>query len=107
MTTKAPETDLPDRLRVYLQGVAATGGPVTYAEAARALGLEDKVGRLAKGGEADIVVLDAKATAAMAHRYARVETLEEELFLLMTLGDDRAVRATYIAGDPVHSRQDG
>ncbi|HIC81562.1 MAG TPA: guanine deaminase [Kiloniellaceae bacterium] len=74
---------------------------------ARALGLEDKIGRLVKGGEADIVVLDAKATPAMAHRYARVGTLEEELFLLMTLGDDRAVRATYIAGDPVHGRDAG
>ena len=49
MTTKAPETDLPDRLRVYLQDVAATGGPVTYAEAARTLGLEgpQKIHRVA------------------------------------------------------------
>jgi len=27
--------------------------------------------------------------------------LEEELFVLMTMGDDRAVRQTYIAGQPV------
>jgi guanine deaminase len=35
----------------------------------------------------------------MAHRALTLETLEEELFLLMTLGDDRAVTATYIAGE--------
>jgi len=68
---------------------------------ARALGLEGRIGTLAAGSEADIVVLDPRATPAMAHRAERVETLEEELFLLMTLGDDRAVKATYIAGQPV------
>ncbi|MGF1593037.1 MAG: guanine deaminase [Kiloniellaceae bacterium] len=66
---------------------------------ARALGLGDRIGALAPGLEADIVVLDPRATPAMAHRAERVETLEEELFLLMTLGDDRAVAATYIAGE--------
>ncbi|WP_340115307.1 guanine deaminase [Pelagibius sp. 7325] len=68
---------------------------------ARALGLDDRIGSLEPGREADIVVLDARATPAMAHRAARIETLAEELFLLMTLGDDRAVRATYIAGEKV------
>jgi len=73
---------------------------------ARALGLDDRIGSLAAGMEADIVVLDARATPAMAHRAERVETLEEELFLLMTLGDDRAVRATYIAGEKRWSAPD-
>jgi guanine deaminase len=71
---------------------------------ARALGLDDRIGRLAPGLEADIVVLDARATPAMAHRAERVATLEEELFLLMTLGDDRAVSATYIAGEKAGAR---
>lgn len=69
---------------------------------ARALHLDDRLGALAAGREADIVVLDSRATAAMAHRAERVETLEEELFLLMTLGDDRAVTATYVSGERVH-----
>jgi len=30
--------------------------------------------------------------------------LEEALFIQMTLGDDRAVRATYVAGALAHSR---
>jgi len=71
---------------------------------ARALGLDDRIGTLAPGREADIVVLDARATPAMAHRALTLETLEEELFLLMTLGDDRAVTATYIAGERVTPR---
>ncbi len=71
---------------------------------ARALQLDDRIGTLEAGREADIVVLDARATPAMAHRAERVETLEEELFLLMTLGDDRAVRATYIAGQKAYDR---
>lgn len=68
---------------------------------ARALGLEDRIGTLAPGSDADLTVLDAGATEAMAHRMETAETLEEELFVLMTLGDDRSVRETYLAGEPV------
>ena len=69
---------------------------------ARALSLEGRIGQLAPGVEADLVVLDARATPAMAHRMDSVEgDLAEELFVLMTLGDDRAVRATYVAGERV------
>ena len=52
------------------------------------------------GAYADLVVLDARATPAMAHRMETIRDLEEELFVLMTMGDDRAVRQTYIAGEP-------
>jgi guanine deaminase len=66
---------------------------------AAALGLEDEIGTLASGRAADLVVLDARATPAMAHRMEAVHgDLADELFVLMTLGDDRAVRATYVAG---------
>lgn len=65
---------------------------------ARALSLEDKIGTLEVGSEADLVVLDARATSAMALRMETVTTLSEELFLLQTMGDDRAVRQTYVAG---------
>ncbi len=66
---------------------------------AEALGLVDRIGTLEPGTEADIVVLDPDATPAMAHRRAAVRGgLAEELFALMTLGDDRAIAATYVAG---------
>ncbi|MEZ5714809.1 MAG: guanine deaminase [Paracoccaceae bacterium] len=66
-----------------------------------ALGLEDRIGTLDEGTEADIVVLDAGATAEMRLRGETVETLAEELFLLMILGDDRAIVQTYVAGEPM------
>jgi guanine deaminase len=67
---------------------------------ARALGLETAIGSFRIGNEADIVVLDPCATPAMAHRMATVGAdLEAALFVLMTLGDERAVRATYVLGE--------
>lgn len=68
---------------------------------ARALSMEDKIGTLEEGTEADIVVLDSSATSAMRLRMAAGATLEQELFLLQTLGDDRAVVETYVAGKPL------
>jgi guanine deaminase len=74
---------------------------------ARALGLDDRVGAIREGLEADIVVLDSRATPAMAHRMASVAgDLAEELFVLMIMGDDRAVAETYVAGRRAKSRPD-
>jgi len=72
---------------------------------AAALGLEKEIGVLEPGAWADLVVLDARATPAMAHRMAIVTGLEEELFVLMTMGDDRAVAQTYIRGEPALTRR--
>lgn len=65
---------------------------------AEVLGLSDKIGTLAAGSDADVVVLDPHATHAMDLRMQRAESLSEELFILQTLGDDRAVAETYVAG---------
>jgi guanine deaminase len=70
---------------------------------ARALGLEASIGTLEEGSDADVIVLDARATSAMKLRCETVETLAEELFVLQTLGDDRAVAEVYIAGHPAKS----
>ncbi len=64
-----------------------------------ALGLEDRIGTLEVGSEADFVVLNARATPAMALRMDRARGLMDELFTLQVMGDDRAVVQTYIAGD--------
>jgi len=65
---------------------------------AEALSLEGKIGSIVPDADADLVVLNAVATPAMGVKMERVETLAEELFLLQTLGDDRAVVETYVAG---------
>ncbi|WP_298289960.1 guanine deaminase [Novosphingobium sp.] len=69
----------------------ATGG------SARLLHVDADVGLLAEGQEADFVVLDDKATPLLARRTAGA-TLAERLFALQVLGDDRAVRQTYVLG---------
>ncbi|MBU2965315.1 guanine deaminase [Amphritea sp. 2_MG-2023] len=71
---------------------------------AKALQLADKIGNLEPGTEADFVVLDYNATPLMKYRMAQTQTLEERLFVMMTLGDDRAVKKTYAMGEPVYSR---
>lgn len=65
---------------------------------ARSLSLADRIGTLDVGSDADIVVLNAAATPAMALKMEVVKTLPEELFLLQTMGDDRAIVETYVAG---------
>jgi guanine deaminase len=68
---------------------------------ARALSLDDRIGSIETGKEADLVVLDSRATPSMAHRMETADgDLEAELFALITMGDDRAVRQTYVAGEP-------
>ncbi|MFC5077782.1 Guanine deaminase [Vibrio thalassae] len=72
---------------------------------AKSLHLEDKIGNLAVGKEADFVVLDLHATQLMRFRMKQATTLEEKLFVLMSLGDDRTVCETYIFGNKAYDTQ--
>jgi len=71
---------------------------------AQALYLQDKIGSIAPGMEADLVVLDLESTPIIEYRMRGCADLDEALFVQMTLGDDRAVLATYVAGQPVYTR---
>ncbi|MDH4607258.1 guanine deaminase [Pseudomonas sp. BN102] len=71
---------------------------------ARALYLDDKIGNFQAGKDADFVVLDYKATPLLDYRMQQARSLEEKLFALTILGDDRAVKETFAAGRSVHQR---
>jgi guanine deaminase len=72
---------------------------------ARALDLDDKIGSLEVGKEADFVVLDTRATAILEYRSEQTTTTEELLFALTSRGADRAVAATSGAGAPAYERE--
>ena len=71
---------------------------------AEALGMADRVGTLQVGHDADIVVLDPRATPLLELRSEVAESFEELLFALMICADDRAIEATYVAGEKVYLR---
>jgi len=66
---------------------------------AKALDLHDKIGNFEKGKEADFVVLDYHATDLMKFKLEQCDSIEERLFSLLMLADDRAIKQTYILGD--------
>ncbi len=72
--------------------------------AARACGWKARSAVSRRALEADFVVLDREATPLLARRTSHCDTLEELLFALALLGDDRTVAATYSYGRLVHER---
>lgn len=66
--------------------------------AARTLNLDDKIGHFAPGMEADFVLLNPCATPLLARRSGQCASLEELLFVLALLGDDRVISQTVVAG---------
>jgi guanine deaminase len=65
---------------------------------ARALYLEHQIGNFAPGKEGDFAVLDLCATPLMARRMNSATSIEERLFAVAMLGDDRNVVATHLMG---------
>lgn len=69
---------------------------------AAALRLSGTIGRLAAGADADITVIDLSSTPAIAQRAARANDGWEAVFPTIMMGDDRAIRAVYVAGERVN-----
>ena len=65
---------------------------------AKALSVADKIGNFETGKEADFLVLDMNSTPLLCNKMSRANTIEEKIFNLMVLGDDRAIAKTYICG---------
>ena len=74
------------------------------AGAAQALGLEGVVGNLVPGCEADFLVLDPQATPLLARKIQHARDLDELLFSLIVLGDDRVIEQVHADGVRVHAR---
>lgn len=79
---------------------------------AEALKLEDKIGSFEPGCEADFVVIDYAVTPSQSARRDLLKqkdkwTLENKLFGLQTLGDDRNIVATYVMGRCVYQSDTG
>jgi guanine deaminase len=87
---------------LHIQGQPLPASRALYLAtlgAAQALYLEEHVGNFAVGKEADFIVLDTHASRITARRAAVAESLDELLFALIFLGDDRNVAATYLCGN--------
>ncbi|MCO1334873.1 guanine deaminase [Microbulbifer sp. OS29] len=67
--------------------------------AAKSLNIENKIGNFEKGREADFIVIDLEATDLLKFRMKHAKNLEEQLFALQILGDDRSIYRTYISGE--------
>jgi len=65
---------------------------------ARSLLADDRIGNIAPGLEADLVVIDLASTPAIAQAAARAETLWQALFPTVMMGDDRAIHAVWVGG---------
>lgn len=86
---------------LHLQGQSLPPSRALYLAtlgAARALYIEDHIGNFEPGKEADFIVLDTAGSHITARRAAAADTLDELLFSLIFLGDDRNVAATYVMG---------
>jgi guanine deaminase len=92
-----------------------TGHPLSPARAwwlatrgaAEALDLGEHVGSVEPGRDADLVVIDLRSTPLIDFRMRHVDDLDEALAVQLALGDDRAIRATYVAGRLAWDRDAG
>ncbi|HEY5862999.1 MAG TPA: guanine deaminase [Casimicrobiaceae bacterium] len=71
---------------------------------ARALYLDDRIGNFLPGKEADFIVIDPAATPLLARRMKHAPALQDKLFALMMLADDRAIAETWLMGVRRHVR---
>ncbi len=90
-----------------LQGTSLSPAYALYLATlggAKALSLDDKLGSITPGKEADFALLDPAATPLLERRTSLRDDPLDVFFALMTLADDRAIAATYSAGKCVHTR---
>jgi len=87
-----------------LQGIEFTARNAFYLltlGGAKALNQDAFIGNFEIGKEADFVVIDASATELMHERLLNVKNIDELLFVLMILGDERNISSVYLQGEKV------
>ena len=104
-TSLSPFHTMMAAYQVGREGQTKTGLSLTPAQlwwqhtagAAAALGLDGVIGNLQPGCEADFVVIDPAATPLLARRTSQAASLDELLFAMIVLGDDRLIERTHLA----------
>ncbi|NPD44447.1 MULTISPECIES: guanine deaminase [unclassified Lentimicrobium] len=87
-----------------LRGYKATALQLFYLltlGGARAMGLDDKIGNFEIGKEADFILLDSSNIELVDERLKTAKTLEEKLFAILILGDDRLMDSVWLMGESV------
>ena len=91
-----------------LKGLTMTAEQCFYLATlggAKALGLDSMIGSFDPGKEADVIVINPQATALCGRRMQSAQTLSEQLFVTMMLGDERMIEQTYILGRPMQTTE--
>jgi guanine deaminase len=92
---------------LQLKGQALSPLKAFYAATlggAEALCLDDRIGSFQCGREADFVVLNSNATPLIQRRMEMTSSLIDKLFILMTLGDDRSIEASFVMGKKLYEK---
>jgi guanine deaminase len=95
---------------LQLKGQSLPGFRALYLAtlgAAEALRLDQKIGNLASGKEADFILLDTASSPMVRRRLSGARDIAEKFFALMMLGDDRSIAATYLMGELAVSNTNG
>ncbi|ELD1798225.1 guanine deaminase [Vibrio fluvialis] len=90
-----------------LQGVSLDAFESLYLctqGAAASMGLDHLIGNFNIGTEADFIELDLTAFPMLKQRTLRCQDLSEQLFALITLGDERVIERTYVHGKLVYQK---
>jgi guanine deaminase len=69
---------------------------------AKAINQDTFIGNFEAGKEADFVVIEPAATELMQERLKNTTNIDEILFVLMMLGDDRNITSVYLQGEKVN-----
>jgi guanine deaminase len=79
---------------------------LTTLAGAKVLNMDDCIGNFEPNKEADFVVLDLNASELIKQRLKSANSIEDILFCLMTLGDDRLVAQVYILGQCAYQKME-